>query len=73
MFRHPEDHNSRRIRNADKDFTKKAYFKNIKLPFKIRDSHRIDKKNYIGISGFGCGPVNILFMYQKKIMLRKTC
>ena len=24
---------------------KKADFKNIKLPVKIRDSHRIDKKN----------------------------
>ena len=41
------------IPKADKDFEKKLDFKDIKFPLKIRDIHKIEKKNCIGISVFG--------------------
>ena len=44
------DHNSRRIAKADDNFAiKKLDFKGIKFPVKIRDIHKIEKKNSIGI------------------------
>ena len=46
-------HNPRGITKADKDFAKKLDFKNIKFPVKIRDIHKIEKMNSIGISVFG--------------------
>ena len=49
----PVDHNPRRITNADKEFAKNLDFKNINFPVKIRDIHKIEKDNYIGISVFG--------------------
>ena len=45
--------NPRRITKADKDFTKRLDFEDIKFPLKTRDIHKIEKKNSIGISGFG--------------------
>ena len=47
------EHNPRRITKADKDFAKRLDFKDIKFPVKIRDIHKIEKKNSIGISVFG--------------------
>ena len=48
------DRNPARITKADKEFTQKLDFKNIKFPVKIRDIHKIEKKNNsIGISIFG--------------------
>ena len=47
------DHNPARITKADTDFAKTLYFKDIKFPVKIRDIHKIGKKNSIGISNFG--------------------
>ena len=44
------DHNLRRI---TKPFAKKLDFKNTKFPVKIRDIHKIEKKNFIGFSVFG--------------------
>ena len=38
---------------AEKDFTKKLDFKDIKIPVKIRDFHKIEEKNFIIISVFG--------------------
>ena len=49
-YLNPADHNSRRITKPDKEFAKKFDFKNIKFPVKIRDFHKIEKKNSIGIS-----------------------
>ena len=56
LFRslNPADHNSTRIAKADKDFAKKLDFKDIKLPVKIRDIDKIEKKDSISISVFGC-------------------
>ena len=49
----PADCNLARITKADKDFAKKPDFKDIKFPVKIRDIHKIEKKNSISISVFG--------------------
>ena len=49
----PAGHNPIRIKKVDKYFPKKSDFKNIKVPVKIRDIHKIKKKDYMGISAFG--------------------
>ena len=49
----PADHNPRRVTKADHDFARKLYFKDIKLPVKIRDIQKIEKKNCIRICVFG--------------------
>ena len=49
----PANHHPARITKADKYFPKRLDFKDIKLPVKIRDIHKIEKKNAIGISVFG--------------------
>ena len=38
---------------VDKDFARELDFKDIKFPVKIRDIHKIEKKNSITISSFG--------------------
>ena len=47
-----EDHHKARITQADKEFGKKLAFKGIKFPVQIRDIHKIEKKNFNGISVF---------------------
>ena len=63
-----EDHNPRRITKADKDFAKRLDSKGIKFPVKIRDIHKIEKKNSISIS---------IFVYENKakypIYVSKQC
>ena len=49
----PADHNPRRITKADKEFAKRLDFKDKTFPAKIRDIHKIEKKNSISISDFG--------------------
>ena len=49
----PVEGNPARITKADKEFTKKLDFKDIKFPVKIRDTHKTEKKNSISISDFG--------------------
>ena len=67
-YLNPADRNPARITKADKDFAKKLDLKNIKFPFKVRDIHKIEKKNSIGIS---------VFHYQNKekhsIYVSKKC
>ena len=53
VWLNPADHHPERTRKADKDFAKRLDFKDIKLPVKIRNIHKIEKKNSIGISVFG--------------------
>ena len=48
-----EDRNPARVRKADKEFARKLDFKNIKFQVKIRDIHKIEKRNSISISVFG--------------------
>ena len=50
---YPADHNPRRITKSDKDFAKRLGLKDIKFTVKIRDGHKIEKKNSIGISVTG--------------------
>ena len=45
--------NPKIITKTDKDFAKKLDFKDIKFPVKVRDIHKIEKKNPIRISVFG--------------------
>ena len=52
-YLNPADLNSVRTTKADKDFAKKLDFKDIKFPVKVRDIHKIGKKNSIDISVFG--------------------
>ena len=52
-YLHPTDHHPARIRKVDRMFERKLNFKYIKLPVKIGDIRKIEKKNCIGISVFG--------------------
>ena len=61
-FLNAADHNPRRITKANKDAAKKLIKKDIKFLVKTRDIHKIEKKNFIGIS---------IFAYENKIF-RKT-
>ena len=53
IYLHPADHEPARTTKADKDFARKFDFKDIKIPVKIRNFHKIEKKNSITISVFG--------------------
>ena len=63
------DHNPRRITQADKDFAKKLDFKDIQFPVKIRDTHKIEKKDSISINVFGYeNREKHDWMYQKNVV-----
>ena len=55
IFRYlnPADRDPATITKRDKYFAKKIDFKDIKFPVKMRDIHKIEKKNSIAISVFG--------------------
>ena len=42
-YLHPADHNPGRISKVDKDFPIKLHFKDMVIPFKVRDIHKIEK------------------------------
>ena len=52
-YLNPANHHPSRITKADKDFAKKRDFKDKKCPVKIRNIHKIEKKNSISIGVFG--------------------
>ena len=52
-YLNPANHHPERITKSNRDFAKKLDFKGIKFPVKIRDIHKIEKKNSTGISVFG--------------------
>ena len=52
-YLNPADRNWARVIKADKEFAKTFLLKNISFLVKIRDIHKIEKKNSIGISVFG--------------------
>ena len=54
-YLNPAHHNPRIITKANKDFAKRLEFEDIKFPVEIRDIHKIEKKNSIGISVLGYG------------------
>ena len=49
----PADWNPATIMKAAKDFAKRLNSKDIKFSVKVRNIHKIEKKNSICISGFG--------------------
>ena len=51
-YLHPADHHPARTITVDKDSARKLDFKGIKFPVKIRDIHKIKKKNCISINIF---------------------
>ena len=53
IYLKPVNHHPARIAKADKDFAIKRDFKDIRFTVKIKDIHKIEKKNSIGISVFG--------------------
>ena len=63
-YLNPAGRNPAKITKADKDFAKRLDFKDIKFPVKIRDIHKIEKKNSISISVFG---------YENKKNIRSRC
>ena len=52
-YSNPLDHHPTRSAKPGKHFSKRLDFKNIKVPVKIRDIHKLEKKNSMGISVFG--------------------
>ena len=65
---HPAAHNPTRITKADKGFSKRIDFKDIELPVKVRDLHKIEKKNSVGILVISVTKkLKIFTVYIKKI------
>ena len=65
---HPADHHPARITKVKKDFLRYLEFTDITFPVKIRDIHKIEEKNSIGISVFFMKiRKNIESVYQKNI------
>ena len=52
-YLNPADCNPARITKADKEFVKKLDLKGTNVPVKIREIHKIEKKNCTGICYFG--------------------
>ena len=69
-YLHPVDHNPKRITKVDTDFVKKLNFKEMKFPVKVRDIHKIEKNNSIGISvlSYENKEKNIQSVYQKNVV-----
>ena len=68
------DHDPRRIKKSNKDFAKRLDFKDIKFLVKIRDIHKIKKKNPSELVSLLMKiKKNIQSMYQKIIVKKKTC
>ena len=64
-FQSDKYHPARTVK-ADKDFAKHFDFSDIKFTVKVRDIHKIEKNNSIGICVFGYE--NIQFVYLKKML-----
>ena len=67
---HPADHNPKRIRKMCKLYGYKLDFKDTKFPIKVRDIHKIERKNSIDISLFGYEDMRKYPIYVSKIVLR---
>ena len=68
-YLNPADRNPARIKKVDKEFAKKLDFKEIKVPVKIGDIHKIEKKNSIALVFLIIKmKKNIQSMYQKNVV-----
>ena len=47
-----QDHHPARIKKVDKHFSRELDFRDVKFPLKIRDIHKCEKKNSVGIRVF---------------------
>ena len=66
---HPEDHNLKRIKKADKDFARKLNFKVIKFLAKDRDMHKLEKRIQSTLVFLVMKTrKNIQYMYQKNVV-----
>ena len=73
IYLNAADCNPAEITKADKEFAEEFDFKDIKFSVKIRDIHKIEKKNSIGISIFGYENNEKHQIYVlKKMLWRKT-
>ena len=72
-YLNPVNHHPTRITKADRDFAKKIHYKNIKLPVKIRDIHKIEKKRIPSALAFLVMKIrkNSQFMFHKNVV-KKT-
>ena len=69
-YLNPANRYPARITKADKNFASKLDFKDITFPVKVRNIHKIDKKNSIGISIFGYGnKEKHQFMFLSNILI----
>ena len=68
----PANHYPTRITKADKDPAKRLDFKDIKLPVKIREIHKFEKKNFIEISVFDYKNKEKHPIYVSKHFLKKN-
>ena len=67
-YPNPADGNPARITKVDKEFAKKRDLKGIKFPVKIRDIHKIEKNNCIGLRFF-----NYQNKEKNRIYVSKKC
>ena len=72
IYLNATDCNPAEITKADKEFAEEFDFKDIKFSVKIRDIHKIEKKNSIGISIFGYENNEKQIYVLKKMLWRKT-
>ena len=66
-YLNPAYHSSRRITKSNKDFGKRLHFKDTNFLVKIRNIHKIEKKNSISISVFGYENIKKHQIYASKI------
>ena len=68
-YLHPADHHPARIRKTDEILADELNFEGIKFPVKIKDIHKIEKRNSIGINVFGYeNEKNIQSIHKKDVM-----
>ena len=73
-YLNPADRSLARITKADKEFTKKLDFKDIKAPLNIRDIHKIEKIEFYWYYVFGYENKRKTFnLCIKKVLWRRTC
>ena len=73
-YLHLEDHHPPRIPKTDKDFARKLDFKDTKLPVKIRDIHKTEKRVLSPLVFFGYKNKKKYSTYvSKKCSEKKTC
>ena len=73
-YLNPFDHHPARITTVHRMLESKLDFKDKKFPFKIRDSHKIEKRNRVGISIFSYKNTKkyLLYVYKNRLLNKST-